>query len=299
VRSLMATKLPQLPDVERVSPKVIRILGGNPGKFTLQGKYNQISIVMTLTDSVEGTNTYLVGQGPKRILIDTGEGKPAWFNLLKKVLADEGASLETVILTHWHPDHVGGVRDVKKLSPVPNIYKNSPDEGMLNIDNGQKFSVEGTTLRSFQSPGHTTDHMAFILEEEDSMFTGDNILGHGTAVFEDLPSYLDSLQRMGSAVGGRGYPAHGDVIEKVETKAQEYIAHRAQREREVISVIGQEESGMTLMEMVKIIYKDVPENLHLPASRGVAQILWKLQDEGKMTLDDDTDKWRLQDKAAL
>jgi ribonuclease/clavin/mitogillin len=248
---------------------------------------------------VQGTNTYLVGQGPKRILIDTGEGKPAWFNLLKKVLSDESANLETVICTHWHPDHVGGIKDVKTLSPAPKIYKNQPDDGMSTISDGQKFSVDGTTLRAFHSPGHTTDHMALVLEEEDAMFTGDNILGHGTAVFEDLPAYLDSLQRMGTAVSGRGYPGHGDVIANVQAKSEEYIAHRAQREREVVGVVGREENGLTLMEMVKIIYKDVPENLHLPASRGIAQILWKLQDEGKMVQDDDNEKWKLQEKAAL
>jgi glyoxylase-like metal-dependent hydrolase (beta-lactamase superfamily II) len=296
----MATKLPQLPEVERISPRVIRILGGNPGKFTLQGRYQlRFRSSERLTDSVLGTNTYLVGQGPKRILIDTGEGKPAWLNTLKKILSDENASLDQVIVTHWHPDHIGGVKDVKTLSPTPKIYKNQPNDGMSDISDGQKFFVEGSTLRAFHSPGHTTDHMALILEEEDAMFTGDNILGHGTAVFEDLQTYLDSLQRMSTAVSGRGYPGHGDIIEKVRAKAEEYIAHRAQREREVIGVIGSEENGIALMDMVKVIYKDVPENLHLPASKGVQQILWKLQDEGKLIHNSDNDTWKLQEKAAL
>ncbi|KIW00384.1 hypothetical protein, variant [Verruconis gallopava] len=280
--AVMAAKLPALPEVERVSPKVIRILGGNPSKFTLQG-----------------TNTYLIGQGPKRILLDTGEGKPQWFETLKKVLSDEGASLEAVLVSHWHPDHIGGVKDVLTLSPAPRVYKNEPQEGMLNIEDGQKFWVEGATLRAFHSPGHTTDHMAVILEEEDAMFTGDNILGHGTAVFEDLQVYLDSLQKMSTAVSGRGYPGHGSIIDNVQTRANEYLAHRAQREREVLGVLTQNPHGLTVMEMVKIIYKDVPENLHLPASKGVLQVLWKLQDEGKVSIDDDTERWSLQEKASL
>ena len=252
-----------------------------------------------------GTNTYLVGEGPKRILLDTGEGKPQWFETLQKVLSDEGATLDTVLVTHWHPDHIGGVKDVKTLSPPPKIYKNqdnASDEEMLNISDGQKFSVEGATLRAFHSPGHTTDHMAMVLEEEDALFTGDNILGHGTAVFEDLPAYIDSLKKMSTAVSGRGYPGHGAIIENVQAKAAEYIAHRAQREREVINVVREAgKDGLTLMEMVKIIYKDVPENLHIPASRGVLQILWKLQEEGKAECEDKAEEetWRLIDKASL
>lgn len=63
-------------------------------------------------------------------------------------------------------------------------------------------------MRAFHCPGHTTDHMAFVLEEENAMFTGDNVLGHGTAVFEDLAVYLDSLSRMREQFHGRAYPGH-------------------------------------------------------------------------------------------
>ena len=253
---------------------------------------------------MQGTNTYLVGTGPKRILLDTGEGKPKWIETLKKILSDESASLDSVVISHWHPDHVGGIKDVKTLSPTPKVYKNhshpSEDDGILDIADGQKFTVEGATLRAFHTPGHTTDHMAFVLEDEDALFTCDNILGHGTAVFEDLSAYLKSLDKMSKAVKGRGYPGHGVVIEDVQAKAKEYIAHRAQREREVINVMREAgKDGMTVMEMVKIIYKDVPENLHLPASRGVLQILWKLQEEGKVTQDEEAEKWTLTDKASL
>lgn len=207
-------------------------------------------------------------------------------------------------MTHWHPDHVGGVKDLKSLSPPPKIYKyqsnGGDDGGFLDIADGQKFAVEGATLRAVHSPGHTTDHMAMVFEEEDALFTGDNILGHGTAVFEDLSAYLESLNKMSTVVGGRGYPGHGVIIDNVQAKAQEYIAHRAQREREVVNVVREAGSeGLTLMQMVKVIYKDVPENLHLPASRGVLQILWKLQEESKATEDGDTEKWRLTEKASL
>lgn len=234
-------------------------------------------------------------------MIDTGEGKPAWVTKLKETLSSENATLEAVILTHWHPDHVGGVKDILNFSPTPTIYKNHPGTGQINITDGQKFTVEGATLRAFHSPGHTTDHMALILEEEDAMFTGDNVLGHGTAVFEDLPTYIDTLEKMFLQVGGKGYPGHGAPIEDCKAKIREYINHRAMREKEVIEVLGRsdEGTGLTVMELVKIIYQDIPESLHLPASKGVLQILEKLEGEGKVHRNEETDTWILNRKAAL
>lgn len=145
--------------------------------------------------------------------------------------------------------------------------------------------------------------MSLIHEEEDALFTGDNVLGYGTAVFEDLSTYLHSLEAMSKIVKGRGYPGHGPVIPNCPEKIREYINHRAMREREVIQVLGsvdEEGKGMSVMEIVKVIYKDVPESLHLPASRGILQILEKLEGEGRVRHDDgEGDIWILSRKAVL
>lgn len=147
-------------------------------------------------------------------------------------------------------------------------------------------------MRTFYCPGHTVDHMALVLEEEDAMFTGDNVLGQGTAVFEDLPLYLDSLQRMEKQFGGRAYPGHGPVIADGRSKIEEYIKHRQQREEEVLKVLRDAGAPRTARDLVKIIYKDVPENLHDAAERGVVQILEKLRKEGKVEKTDDG-KWQI------
>ncbi|KAE8386877.1 beta-lactamase-like protein [Aspergillus alliaceus] len=292
----MATPLVPLPEVERLSASVVRILGGNPGKFTLQG-----------------TNTYLIGRGPQRILIDTGEGKPSWAANLKAILSEENATVHKALLTHWHHDHINGIPDLRKICPQVTIYKNQPAEGQSNIEDGQVFSVEGTTLKAFHTPGHAVDHMVFVLEEEDAIFTGDNVLGHGTAVFEDLKVYLSSLQRMQDRVSGRGYPGHGAVIENAPAKITEYIKHRQQREDEIIRVLRYGKLDVdddepspdwkvywTPLEIVKVIYYDVPESLHLPASRGVLQVLMKLEAEGRTVHDTESGKWRLETgKSAL
>jgi glyoxylase-like metal-dependent hydrolase (beta-lactamase superfamily II) len=198
-----------------------------------------------------------------------------------------------------------------EISPTTTVYKNTPEDGQHNIEDGQIFKVTGASLRAVFSPGHTQDHMAFVLEEENAMLTGDNVLGHGTAVFEDLRTYLTSLENMRAKFAGRAYPGHGAVIEDGPSKITEYIRHRQQREDQVIQVLkssksapgvevsGSEPDEWTSMEIVKVIYKDVPENLHLPANGGIQQILRKLEEEDKVVEDSTTDKWRLKRRPAL
>ncbi|KAL8821350.1 MAG: hypothetical protein Q9223_000615 [Gallowayella weberi] len=248
---------------------------------------------------LKGTNTYLVGTGSQRLLVDTGEGKPSWPKLLSSVLSSEDATVSDALITHWHPDHIGGVNDLLKLCPDAKIRKHCATEGQLPIDGGQRFATQGAVLRAFHCPGHTADHMALVLEDEGAMFTGDNVLGHGTAVFEDLAAYMTSLQQMREQFSGRAYPGHGAVIEDGGKRIAEYIEHRHQREREVLHVLtearsaGSNSGARTPMEIVKIIYKDVPESLHEPAAGGVVQILQKMAGEGKVVSSADGHRWRI------
>ncbi|OJD26391.1 hypothetical protein ACJ73_02230 [Blastomyces percursus] len=276
----MAMQLPRLPNVERLSDKIIRILG---------------------------TNTYLIGQGHERLLIDAGEGRAIWSENLKATLESEKATIKAALLTHWQPDHIRGVPALVKVCPGVKIHTNQPDlDGQLNIEDGQVFKVEGATLRTYSTPGHTNDHMVFMLAEEDALFTGDNVLGHGTSVFEDLEVYLSSLEKMQYVFSGRAYPGHGAVIEDGNSKISEYIQHRQQREDEVLQVLTygslRSESDRppspvkserlrrwTRMEMVKVIYHDLPVNLHVPASHGVLQVLKKLDGEAKVVRGGESD----------
>ncbi|KZL87652.1 metallo-beta-lactamase superfamily protein [Colletotrichum incanum] len=285
----MASQLVSMSEVERLSPVCIRILGGNPGKFTLQG-----------------TNTYLLGRGSRRILIDTGEGVPSWIAAVKSTLEQEKASVETVLITHWHRDHQGGIQQLLELYPDSKVFKNQPEEGQSDISDGQKFTVDGVSLTAVFTPGHTVDHMAFVLDEEDAMFTADNVLGQGTAVFEDLATYLSSLEKMRHLFKGRAYPGHGPVIDNGPSKILEYINHRKAREEQVIHTLRTARQGegiegaanaWTPMELVKVIYHDVPEELHVPASGGVIQILRKLEKEDRVVKSND--RWTLKDRSAL
>lgn len=191
----MATQLVPLPEVERLSASVIRILGGNPGKvsrrhsqrlvghewadtkpYSLPYKVRMHTAIpyALRTANNPGTNTYLIGRGHQRILIDTGEGKPTWATRLQSVLSEEKATVHQALLTHWHGDHVNGVPDLLRMCPQAAVFKHQPDEGQNGISDGQVFRVEGATLTARHTPGHTADHMVFVLDEEDAMFTGDS-----------------------------------------------------------------------------------------------------------------------------
>ncbi|KAK5993132.1 Lactamase-like protein nscB [Cladobotryum mycophilum] len=284
----MATSLQPLPAVERLSPRCIRILGGNPGKFTLQG-----------------TNTYLLGTGRRRILIDTGEGRQVWVESLKATLAQENATVEAALISHWHRDHTGGIEDLLSAFPGTTIYKNDPDLGQSALRDGDQFQVDGITLKAIHTPGHTKDHVVFLLAEEDAMFTADNVLGQGTAVFEDLSTYIESLGKMRTLFSGRAYPGHGPVVDNGPGKIAEYIEHRREREEQVLRTMrtakpaeGDDANIWTAMGIVKVVYRDVPQELHPAACGGVLQILFKLGREGRVVQVGE-DGWHLQDRSTL
>ena len=145
--------------------------------------HSKVSISLLLAhnkthNNKPGTNTYLIGRGHKRILIDTGEGKPTWAANLQTVLSEENATVHQALLTHWHGDHVSGLPDLLRICPQAQIFKNQPDSTQTDIQEGQVFSVEGATLTAFHTPGHTVDHMVFMLEEENAMITGDSKCGY-------------------------------------------------------------------------------------------------------------------------
>ncbi|XP_065843974.1 endoribonuclease LACTB2-like [Oscarella lobularis] len=281
--------LTTLPNVERLSARVVRILGLNPGPFTLQG-----------------TNTYLVGTGSKRILIDTGEGKEDYTSLLKDVLKRHGnIAIQEILLTHWHQDHVGGVEAVQKLATPPQTtttrkYPRDVDaiRGFVEIKDGDVYRTEGATLRALFTPGHTIDHVSFLLHEENSLFSGDCILGEGTAVFTDLYDLMKSLRRLDDVNASRIYPGHGPVVERAREKIRDYIDHRMMRERQIESALTKEGTRTySAMDLVKSIYVDTPEYLHQAAVGNVLHHLSKLEKEGKIERmgdgdDGDDVKWK-------
>jgi glyoxylase-like metal-dependent hydrolase (beta-lactamase superfamily II) len=271
------SRLPSIADVEVLSPRVIRILGQNAGKFTLQG-----------------TNTYIIGTGSERMLIDTSQGFPEWAALISSTLANLNVTLSHVFLTHWHGDHTGGVPDLLRMYPnlEKSIYKNMPSKTQQPIPNGSVFTVEGATLRAIHAPGHAEDHTCFVLEEEMAMFTGDNILGHGTAAVEQLSIWLDSLRLMQSHNCTVGYPAHGVVIPDLHRKIDLELKAKTRRETQVLRTLAQirtpgGKASVTVKHLVSVMHGDSldPEVRQMAIEPLMGEVLNKLAEDGKVAFE--------------
>jgi glyoxylase-like metal-dependent hydrolase (beta-lactamase superfamily II) len=280
----------RLPPVDTWSDRVVVALGMNPGIFT-----------------GPGTNTYLVGRGRRRLLLDTGQGRPEYLPVLERALERAGCQgIQEVVLTHGHPDHTGGLADVlRRFGPLRVSKLVMPEDaglapGLLSLRDGDVVETEGARLRAIFTPGHARDHLCFLLEEENALFSGDNVLGVGTTVIPeeggDLADYLASLERLLALAPGRIYPAHGPCIEGGPAKLREYLEHRRLREGQILA--GLAAGPARVAELVERIYTDVPRVLHPAAAHSVAAHLRKLEHEGRVKRDDPAAqalaaRWRL------
>ncbi|MCP9257027.1 Beta-lactamase-like protein 2 [Dirofilaria immitis] len=268
----------KLDSISQLSPNVCRILGQNPGPFTLQG-----------------TNTYLVGATEEKILIDCGDsGVKQYIDYLKEALGND--TIKLIVCTHWHNDHIGGIPDIFKYvtnGPVPVYKREKIDLAEVSkikfdyISPGNIITVPGVTLRCIATPGHTSDHISLYFEEENSLFSGDCILGESSSVFEDLCDYMHSLETLSKLNITRIYPGHGAVIEKGLEKIHEYITHRKNREDEILKILGNEALTST-MQITNLIYKityilqDIPWSVKLGAINNVNKHLMKLVKEKEL-----------------
>lgn len=138
-------------------------------------------------------------------------------------------------------------------------------------------------LIAVHTPGHTSDHLAFVEAESRSLFSGDAVVGRGTTFIDppggDLAQYLRSLERMRGLGARTIYPGHGPVVFDAGAKLDEYVRHRAEREEQVLAAMTDEPS--TIDGMVERIYANYPPEVRPLAARSVLAHLLKLEGEGR------------------
>jgi glyoxylase-like metal-dependent hydrolase (beta-lactamase superfamily II) len=239
---------------------VVRILAPNPSVFTL-----------------EGTNTWIVGSAPA-LVIDPGPDEPAH---VEEVAAVAGR-VAAVLVTHDHPDHAPGAASLAALVGAPILAFRLP--GAERLRDGQVIRGGDVMLTAVHTPGHTSDHVVFHEASAGALFTGDAVVGRGTSFIDppdgDLAAYLRSLRRLQELHARTIYPGHGPVVVDAADKLEEYVAHRREREDQVLSAIA--EGHGTVVDMVEQIYAAYPAEVRPLAARSVTAHLIKLEAEGRV-----------------
>lgn len=240
--------------------------------------------------TLEGTNTYLVGEAGSVLIIDPGPDDDGHLASIEAAVA--GADVVAVLLTHRHPDHAEAAERCAAMFQTVIASAREPTRpNDIPVRDGERVGGDGVFLTAVHTPGHASDHLCFLLDHE--LFTGDHILGRGTTVVAqpdgDMADYLASLERLRTLDLGRMYPGHGPVIEEPLKVIDEYVEHRLMRERQVLEALATESA--TPEELVARIYADVDPVLHPAAALNVRAHLAKLAREGRAR--EEGDSWRL------
>jgi glyoxylase-like metal-dependent hydrolase (beta-lactamase superfamily II) len=269
--------------VAELSPLLRRITADNPSLFTFKG-----------------TNTYIVGRGTVAI-VDPGPDLPAHTQAILDAVA--GETVSHIIVTHTHMDHSPGVpalvaatgaltygfgphgAGVRRTWPF-----SSPEGGDTSfqpdrrIADGETIEGEGWTLQALHTPGHISNHLCFSLREENSLLSGDHVMGWSTSVVSppdgDMADYMDSLKLLIGRPETIYWPGHGGPIRDPQPFVAAFIAHREEREVQILALLA--DGPQTIPAMVRTMYADVPETLHRAAARSVLSHLLRMVEDGRI-----------------
>ena len=217
-------------------------------------------------------------------LIDAGVGDDGHLQSIESAL--NGQALARVLITHGHPDHVGGLTKLLERWPSAEVVRFGHQSELIEAGD--------TSLRIFHTPGHAPDHVCFVDEQSRDVYCGDLARMGGSIVIPaskggNLRHYLASLTRVRALAPKRLLPGHGPIVDDPAALIDEYLAHRAQRENEVVAALR---DGLRTPEaIVPRIYGAVNPALSAAAADSVLAHLVKLHDEQRAFVSDDG--WRL------
>jgi glyoxylase-like metal-dependent hydrolase (beta-lactamase superfamily II) len=276
---------------ESCEPLVRRVLAPNPSPYTYTG-----------------TQTYIVGAGSDVAVIDpgphgTGVAGHADTNgagHVEAILAAVGdARIAAICCTHTHRDHSPAAAPLKALTGAP-IVGCAPlaiaDDGPRAdaafdpayapdrvLTDGESLSGDGWTLTAVATPGHTSNHLCFALEQSGALFTGDHVMAWSTSVVSppdgDMRAYMASLQKLHDRDDRTLYPAHGPAVTKPRQLVRGLLGHRRQREAQIVRLLT--EAPQEIPAMVAAMYKGLDPRLTGAAGRSVLAHLIDLEQQDR------------------
>lgn len=271
---------------EQLDPLVRRVLAPNPSPFTYTG-----------------TQTYLVGGGDRIAVIDPGPDEGAHLDALYAAIG--GAQVAAICCTHTHKDHSPAAAPLKARTGAPVIgcaplvletdgpRQDAPFDRTYAPDrvlaDGESITGRDWTLTAVATPGHTSNHLCFALEETGALFTGDHVMAWSTSVVippdGDMDMYMRSLQLLHDRDDRIYYPAHGPAVEKPRQLVRGMIGHRRQRERQILRQLGL--GPQAIPAMVPEMYKGTDPRLYPAAGMSVLAHLIDLERRGMVRQEGD------------
>ncbi len=279
----------------QVSPLIRRVVAHNPGPFTFTG-----------------TGAHIVGRGEVAV-IDPGPDDPRQVEAILN--ATLGERITHIFVTHSHLDHSPAARPLAEATGAVIYAGGQPCRASQGDDrleagddlsfrpdvalcDGQVFRGPGWTLEAVATPGHTSNHYAFALAEENALFPGDCVMGWSTSVVSppdgDMGAYMRSLLKIRARRFDALFPAHGPPIHQVDAFLAGYIEHRRDRETQIVMALA-DAGECTVRQLVSQLYADTDRRLHPAAAHSVLAHLLDLYRRGVVELDgplDMTGVWR-------
>lgn len=269
--------------MDRVTPMIRRVIARNPSAFTFHG-----------------TGTYIVGKGEVAV-IDPGPLLDDHIEAILDGLAEE--TITHILITHTHSDHSPAARILREHSGARTYgfgphgagkkleaFQMAEDGDMefvpdVPVRHGDIITGADWTLECVFTPGHTSNHMCYQLQEERALFTGDHVMGWSTSVISppdgDMTDYMKSLDLLLDRNDEIYWPTHGNRITNPRDYVRTFIEHRLERENQILEAL--DAGHETIKDMVPGMYVDLDEKMYPAAARSVLAAMIRLIDTGRVT----------------
>jgi endoribonuclease LACTB2 len=246
------------------------------------------------------TNCYLIGNNQECILVDAGYDSLETKIELERAIRENGLTIpNSIILTHSHPDHAPGVRQLMDWSPVvychhlekqASLAAISPWNDLSFLNDKDNIKVAGQDINIIHAPGHTAGQLNVYIPSKQVLLSGDNIVAEGTSWIGppdgDMTDYLNTLNRLKQLKLTKIGPGHGNWVVNAYEHIEFVLNRRLYRENQIKSLLKQH-LQLTSLHLTNMIYEKLPHpSVFEVAKRTTEAHLIKLMKEGFVTQQD-------------